>query len=57
MNERLFGYSWASVHPLYVPKVQKRGRPLAELNGVIGWLPGYDEARLAEAVETIKRSA
>ena len=50
MNDRLFGYSFASIHPLYVQKVAKKGRTVAELNDVLAWLTGYDEAGLAEAI-------
>lgn len=36
----------ASVYPLYVAKVQKKGRTVEELNAVITWLTGFDEQRL-----------
>ncbi|MBI2244603.1 MAG: DUF2200 domain-containing protein [Nocardioides sp.] len=45
---RIFTTSVASVYPHYVTKVEKKGRTRAELDQVIGWLTGFDEAALAE---------
>jgi hypothetical protein len=36
----------ASVYPLYVAKVEKKGRTRDELDAVIRWLTGYDDAEL-----------
>ncbi len=36
----------ASVYPLYLAKVEKKGRTRDELDAVIRWLTGYDEAEL-----------
>jgi hypothetical protein len=38
----------ASVYPLYVAKVEKKGRNRDELDAVIRWLTGYDEAELGQ---------
>lgn len=43
---RIFATSVASVYPHYVTKVEKKGRTKAELDQVIEWLTGYDEATL-----------
>jgi len=43
---RIFTASFASVYPHYVAKVEKKGRTKAELDQVIGWLTGFDEATL-----------
>ena len=43
---RIFTTSVASVYPHYVTKVQKKGRTKDELNQVIEWLTGFDEAAL-----------
>lgn len=43
---RIFASSVASVYPLYVAKVEKKGRTQAELDEVIRWLTGYDEPAL-----------
>jgi hypothetical protein len=43
---RIFTTSVASVYPHYVTKVEKKGRSKAELDEVITWLTGFDEATL-----------
>ena len=43
---RVFKISVASVYPHYVTKVEKKGRTTDELNQVIEWLTGFDEAAL-----------
>ncbi|MGO4598532.1 DUF2200 domain-containing protein [Terrabacter sp. 2RAF25] len=44
---RIFTVSVASVYPHYVNKVERKGRSKAELDQVIEWLTGFDEAALA----------
>ena len=43
---RIFTTSVASVYPHYVAKVERKGRTKAELDEVIEWLTGYDDATL-----------
>jgi hypothetical protein len=43
---RIFTTSFATVYPHYVTKVERKGRTKAELDEVIQWLTGYDEAEL-----------
>lgn len=45
---RIFTTSFADVYPLYVAKVERKGRTKSELDQVIEWLTGYDEAALSE---------
>jgi hypothetical protein len=45
---RIFSTSVASVYPHYVTKVEKKGRTKDELDEVIRWLTGFDEAELQE---------
>jgi hypothetical protein len=51
---RIFTTSVASVYPHYVTKVERKGRTKAELDEVIEWLTGFDEAELQQhlAAET-----
>lgn len=49
-GHRIFGTPFAAIYPHYVTKVERKGRDVAELGEVIGWLTGYDEAGLAAAV-------
>ena len=48
MAHRIFTTSVASVYPHYVTKVERKGRTKAELDEVIEWLTGYDEATLRQ---------
>jgi hypothetical protein len=49
---RVFRISFASVYPLYVTKVEKKGRSRDELDRVITWLTGFDEAALQYHLDT-----
>ena len=48
---RIFTTSVASVYPHYVTKVERKGRTQAELDEVIEWLTGYDDAQLKTHLE------
>lgn len=50
VTHRIFTTSFASVYPLYVTKVVRKGRTQAELDQIISWLTGYDEAGLARVL-------
>jgi len=39
--------SVAKIYPLYVQKAERKGRTKGEVDAVICWLTGYDEAGLA----------
>ncbi|WP_203582103.1 DUF2200 domain-containing protein [Microbacterium hibisci] len=43
---RIYSMSFASVYPLYVTKVEKKGRTSEEVDEVIEWLTGFDDADL-----------
>jgi len=45
-KHRIFTTSVASVYPLYVAKVEKKGRKKAEVDAVICWLTGYSQKKL-----------
>jgi len=49
-NERLLNYSFASIYKLYVQKVERKGKTASEVNTVLKWLTGYDDAGLEEAI-------
>ncbi|MBC1935929.1 DUF2200 domain-containing protein [Listeria grandensis] len=48
---RIFTMSFASVYPLYIQKAEKKGRTKAEVDEIISWLTGYDEASLQRVVD------
>ncbi len=43
---RIYTMSFARVYPLYITKVERKGRTKAELDTVIAWLTGYTPAKL-----------
>ena len=43
--------TFASVYPLYVEKVVKKGRTKEELHEVIRWLTGFTEKQLQQQIE------
>ena len=43
---RIFTTSVASVYPHYVAKAERKGRTQAEVDEVIRWLTGFDQATL-----------
>lgn len=43
---RIFTTSVASVYPHYVAKAERKGRTQAEVDQVIEWLTGFDDATL-----------
>lgn len=49
-NTRVYRMSFASVYPLYIQKVEKKGRTKAELDTIIFWLTGYDAALLQQQI-------
>ena len=51
MSHRIFTTSVASVYPHYVTKAEKKGRTKAEVDRVIEWLTGFDDAELRNHLE------
>lgn len=49
-EHRVFRMSFASIHPLYVQKAERKGHTREEVDLVIRWLTGYDESGLDEAI-------
>jgi hypothetical protein len=50
-NERIAKMTFATVYPLYVKKVEKKGRTKEELHEVISWLTSFDTKRLQELIK------
>lgn len=50
-NDRVFAMPFAKIHPLYVQKVERKGRTRAEVDEVVCWLTGYDTQQLARQIE------
>ena len=49
--ERIAKMTLSSIYPLYVAKVEKKGRTKKELDEVIKWLTGYDEKKLKSLID------
>jgi hypothetical protein len=50
-NNRIFTMKFANVYPLYVQKAERKSRTKEEVDQVICWLTGYDQAGLQEQIE------
>ncbi|MFN8410765.1 MAG: DUF2200 domain-containing protein [Anaerolineales bacterium] len=50
-NQRIAKMTFASVYPLYITKVEKKGRTKEELNQVIEWLTDFDYKKLQELIK------
>lgn len=53
-GQRVFKMSFAGVYPLYVQKVEKKGRTKKEVDEVICWLTGYTPQALARQIKEKK---
>ena len=49
-THRIYTMTFASVYPLYLAKVERKGRTRDELDAVIRWLTGYDQAGLDQQI-------
>ncbi len=49
--ERIAKMTFASIYPLYLEKVEKKGRAKKELHAVIKWLTGYDDKKLKSLID------
>lgn len=49
-DERFAEMTFASVYPLYLAKVERKGRTQAELNQVIQWLTGFSEQEMDDLI-------
>ena len=50
-NQRIAKMTFASVYPLYLEKVEKKGRTKEELHQVITWLTNFDHQKLQELIK------
>ena len=50
-NERFANMTFASVYPLYLAKVEKKGRTRDELHEVIRWLTGFGNKKLQDLIK------
>jgi hypothetical protein len=50
-NQRIAKMTFASVYPMYLAKVEKKGRTKEELHQVIEWLTGFDHKKLQQLIK------
>jgi hypothetical protein len=50
-KHNIYTMSVASVYPLYVTKVERKGRTKTEVNEIIRWLTGYSQEELEVQLE------
>ena len=49
-QHRIFDTSFAAIYPLYVRKVERKGRSADDVDQVICWLTGYDASGLRATI-------
>ncbi len=50
-DARMATITFASIYPLYLKKVERKGRTKEELHQVITWLTGFDDTTLQELID------
>lgn len=50
-EHRIFTTAFAKVYPMYVQKAERKNRTKEEVDQVICWLTGYDQAGLQRQIE------
>ena len=50
-NEKVAKMVFATVYPLYLNRLEKKGRTKEELNQVIEWLTGFDKKQLQTLID------
>lgn len=51
LKNRVFAIKFAGVYPLYIQKAERKGRTKEEVDQVICWLTGYDQAGLQQQID------
>lgn len=49
--ERVYRMSFASVYPLYIAKVERKGRTKQEVDEIVRWLTGYSQEQIEAIIE------
>jgi hypothetical protein len=50
-RHRIYTVSFARVYPLYLEKVEKKGRSKAQVDEIICWLTGYSQPQFKKQIE------
>ena len=49
--DRVFAMKFANIYPLYVQKAERKNRTKAEVDQIICWLTGYNQAGLQKQIK------
>ena len=52
MKSKISSYAFGAIYPMYIQKVEKKGRTKEELDTVIHWLTGYDDKGLQAQIDS-----
>jgi hypothetical protein len=50
-NAKIAKLTFAAVYPLYIKKVNSKGRTIEELNEIISWLTGFTEKEIQDLIK------
>ena len=50
-TQRIYRMLFSSVYPLYLAKVERKGKTKEEVDTIIKWLIGYDQKTLEKQLE------
>ncbi len=50
-NEQVYKMKFSKVYPMYIQKVERKGRTKEDVDTVIQWLTGYDEQGLQSQID------
>jgi hypothetical protein len=50
-KHRIYTMAFSKVYPLYIKKVERKGRTKAEVDRIICWLTGYTPAQLQKQIK------
>lgn len=50
-KHRVYAMKFSGVYPMYVAKAERKNRTKAEVDRIICWLTGYDQAGLRQQIE------
>jgi hypothetical protein len=50
-SAKFYTMAFAKIYPLYILKVEKKGRRKAEVDEIIFWLTGYNEETLQQVID------
>lgn len=51
-KEKVFAMQFGRVYPLYIKKVERKNRSKEEVDQIIRWLTGYDQAGIEKQIES-----